>query len=177
MIKLIITLPDGQLMTHDVAEERLTLGSGVENTIVIPNESVAETHLELLQDATGYLVADLAGGGATLINGHTIDIGVHYMLETGTRIQMGGVEVVYIASEVSVAETPPVLVGVVEVSGGARGAFSPGSFDFPKHPEGVFEPLKAERSLLVMGSIAITFFAVAAAIGAGYLSTTLPLPH
>ncbi len=177
MIKLIITLPDGNLMTHDMAEERVTLGSGVENTIVIPSASVAEIHLELLQDASGYLVADLAGGGATLINGHSVDIGVHYMLETGTRIQMGEVEVVYIASELSVAETSPVLQGVVEVSGGAQGAFSPGSFDFPKHPAGIFVPLKTERSLLVMGSIAITIFAVAAAIGAGYLSTTLPLPH
>jgi len=45
MIKLIITLPDGNLMTHDMVEEHVTLGSGVENTVVIPHETVAEKHL------------------------------------------------------------------------------------------------------------------------------------
>ena len=185
MIKLVITLPDGTLMTHDVTTERATVGSGVESTVVIPNETVAETHLELLSDEKGYLAADLAGGGSTTINGHPVDVGVHYILETGTLIRMGEVELVYIETEAEDSgqgEAIPVAqiakaASVVDVSGGVGGAFKPGSFNLPKHPKGVFEPLKTERSLIVMGSIAITFFAVAAAIGAGYLSANIPLPR
>ena len=182
MIKLVITLPDGTLMTHDMTTEHATVGSGVESTIVIPNESVAETHLELLLDGNGYLVADLVGGGATSINSHPVDVGVHYMLETGTLIQMGEVELVYIETESVVpaqheANAALQIANIVDVSGGASGAFKPGSFSLPKHPKGIFEPRKAQRSLLVMASIAITFFAVAAAIGAGYLSLTIPLSH
>jgi pSer/pThr/pTyr-binding forkhead associated (FHA) protein len=177
MIKLIITLPDGNLMTHDMVEEHVTLGSGVENTVVIPHETVAEKHLELLLDTTGYLVADLVGGGATQINGHPVDIGVHYVLETGTSIQVGEVEVVYLAAEIATEAPHQADHSVVNVAGGAKGAFSPGSFQFPRHPEGVFTPRKAQRSLWVLASIAITIFAVAAAAGAGYLSTTLLIPH
>ncbi len=180
MIKLVITLPDGTLMTHDMTAEQATVGSGVESTIVIPNESVAETHLELLLDGAGYLAADLVGGGATSINGHPVDVGVHYVLETGTLIQMGEVELVYIETEALESaqhEAVPVaqIANVIDVSGGASGAFKPGSFNLPKHPKGIFEPIKAQRSLLVMASIAITFFAVAAAVGAGYLSLSIPV--
>lgn len=102
MTKLIITLPDGSLvpsLPSELIEHRITIGSGVDNTLVVPHHSVAEIHAELILDSAGYLVADLVGNGATKINGHPIEPGLHYQLETGTTIQLGEVEAVYIAAD------------------------------------------------------------------------------
>jgi hypothetical protein len=182
MIKLILTLPNGVLMTHEVIEPHLVLGSGVGSTVVVPDETVAESHLELLQYESGYLVADLAGGGLTRLNGHPIDPGSHYQLETGTQIQIGAVEAVYIASEAAVP-VQPVAVGASHEETGEDFAHAasrsagrelpPGSYPTPRHPPGVFVPLKTQRSLWVLGSIAVTLVAVVAAGYAGYLAVTL----
>jgi predicted component of type VI protein secretion system len=184
MIKLILTLPSGVLMTHEIVEPHLVIGSGVGSTLVVPDDSVAESHLELVQHETGYLVADLAGGGATQLNGHVIEPGSHYQLETGTQIQLGAVEAVYIASEAAVPLEPvaaqsshqetAVEFSQALASGSANRDLPPGAYPAPKHPPGVFVPLKTQRSLWVFGSIAVTLVAVAAAGYAGYLAVTLP---
>jgi hypothetical protein len=182
MIKLILTLPSGVLMTHEVVEPHLVLGSGVSSTVVVPDETVAESHLELLQHESGYLVADLVGGGLTRLNGHVIEPGSHYQLETGTQIQIGAVEAVYIASEAAVPVQPVAVVAPYEesgedfaspASGGAGRELPPGSYPPPRHPPGIFVPLKTQRSLWVPGSIAVTLVAVVAAAYAGYLAVTL----
>lgn len=192
MIKLIITLPDGSVLPtpEQMSEERVTVGSGVENTIVVPHDSVAESHLELLSDGHGYVIADLAGGGLTFINGHPIEPGVHYQLETGTSIQLGEVEAVYIAAEVAAVdgdqehpEQPQFTESQEDVA--AEEAFAPtvsavpfagvapGGYPLPIHPAGVFVPRKPERSLWVMASVAVTFVAVAAAAAAAVLSSSI----
>jgi predicted component of type VI protein secretion system len=184
MIKLILTLPSGVLMTHEIVEPHLVVGSGVDSTVVVPDDSVAESHLELVQHESGYLVADLAGGGITQLNGYAIEPGSHYQLETGTQIQLGAVEAVYIASEAAVPLEP---VGAPSSNEGAAVEFSqalasrsanrdlpPGAYPAPKHPPGVFTPLRTRRSSWVFGSIAVTLVAVAAAGYAGYLAVTLP---
>jgi hypothetical protein len=182
MIKLILTLPSGVLMTHEVVEPHMVVGSGVSSTVVVPDETVAESHLELLQHESGYLVADLVGGGLTRLNGHVIEPGSHYLLETGTQIQIGAVEAVYIASEAAVPVQPVVVEAHHEESGedfahaaarGVRRERPPGSYPPPSHPAGVFVPLKTERSLWVLGSIAVTLVAVVAAGYAGYLAVAL----
>jgi len=180
MIKLIITMPDGSLISalpSELAETRITIGSGVGSTLVVPHETVAETHVELLMDEVGYVVADLVGGGATLINGFAVEPGDYYRLETGTRIQMGQVEAVYIDSEAVVQAEVTAVEGTFEAAVSTYTApvvgGLPGSFPLPKHPPGVFVPRKAPRSLWVMASITVTFVAVTAAAVAGYLSVSL----
>lgn len=193
MIQLIITLPDGSLvptLPNELLEHRITIGSGVNCTLVVPHESVAEEHVELLLDSEVYLVADLVGGGATKINGHPIEPGVHYQLETGTKIQMGEVEAVYIASDMLGGGIPAVEEDVQEsvseseapasfraAPAAAAADYPPGGYPLPVHPPGVFVPRKAARSLWVMASVAVTFVAVAAAVVVGYLSSTVSIQH
>lgn len=195
MIQLIITLPDGSLvptLPNELLEHRITIGSGVNCTLVVPHESVAEEHVELLLDSGEYLVADLVGGGATKINGHPIDRGVHYQLETGTKIQMGEVEAVYIASDMlgdvllpavedevqeAAAEPEASSAAFRAAPAAAAAEYPPGGYPLPVHPPGVFVPRKAARSLWVMASVAVTFVAVAAALVVGYLSSTVSIQH
>ena len=188
MIKLIFSLPDGVLLTHELTESRITVGSGVGNTLVIPHETVAESHLDLVPDTSGYLVADLVGGGVTTINGHPIEPGLYYQLETGTQIQLGAVEAVYIASQPEESHGVAVVAEAVESApeeafeaAGHAGSSGPapirfGAFPVPKHPPGLFTPLKTRRSLWVLGSCAVTAVAVVAAVYVGYLSTTIVAP-
>lgn len=183
MIKLILTLPNGVLMTHEMVEPQLVIGSGVGSTMVVPDESVAESHVELVQHESGYLVADLAGGGRTQINGHLIEPGAYYQLETGTQIQLGSVEAVYIASEAVVAVQPlgaeipseeaVDTFGPLSTTGGAGWDLPPGGYPLPRHPPGVFVPVKSQKSLWAFGSIAVTLVAVIAAGYAGYLAFAL----
>ena len=171
MIKLIITMPDGSLISalpSELAETRITIGSGVSSTLVVPHETVAETHVELLMDEAGYVVADLVGGGSTLINGFPVEPGDYYRLETGTRIQMGEVEAVYIDSEAVLQTEVTAVEGTFDAGLAADKAPAGGG-----PPPGVFVPRKAPRSLWVMASITVTFVAVAAAAVAGYLSVSL----
>lgn len=192
MIQLIITLPDGSLvptLPNELLEHRITIGSGVNCTLVVPHESVAEEHVELLLDSEEYLVADLVGGGVTKINGHPIERGVHYQLETGTKIQMGEVEAVYIASDMlgggpAVEEEdqeavyePEAPAAAFRAAPAAAADYPPGGYPLPVHPPGVFVPRKAARSLWVMASVAVTFVAVAAAVVVGYLSSTVSIQH
>jgi pSer/pThr/pTyr-binding forkhead associated (FHA) protein len=182
MIKLILTLPSGVLMTHEVVEPHLVIGSGVGSTVVVPDETVAESHVELLQYESGYLVADLVGGGLTKLNGHPVEPGSHYQLETGTQIQLGAVEAVYIAAESTVSVQPVVVESgegdVVEESESAAEVQRdnrkrpPGGYPAPRHPPGVFVPLKAQRNFWVFASIMVTLVAVAAAGYAGYMAMT-----
>jgi predicted component of type VI protein secretion system len=171
-------------MTHEVVEPHLVVGSGVGSTVVVPDESVVESHLELLQHESGYLVADLAGGGQTRLNGHVVEPGSHYQLETGTQIQLGAVEAVYIAADSSVAvqpmtgpaaqdETFEETASAVAAGNGGK-ELPPGGHPAPRHPPGVFVPLKTQKNLWVLTSILVTLVAVAAAGYAGYLAVILP---
>jgi hypothetical protein len=92
------------------------------------------------------------------------------------------VEAVYIASEAAVAVQPLAGAAVVESdntgaplfdAGSGGRALPPGGYPRPKHPPGVFVPLKTQRSLWVLTSILVTAVAVAAAGYAGYLAVTL----
>jgi predicted component of type VI protein secretion system len=187
MIKLILTLPNGVLMTHEMVEPHLIVGSGVGSTVVVPDESVAESHLELLQHESGYLVADLAGGGQTRLNGHVVEPGSHYQLETGTQIQLGAVEAVYIAADSAVAVQPVARPAAQEetfeaaaatiAAGHAGRELPPGGYPAPRHPPGVFVPLQTRRSLWVLTSILVTLVAVAAAGYVGYLAVTATTPQ
>jgi hypothetical protein len=69
--------------------------------------------------------------------------------------------------------SPAQAVAVLAAPVTVKGEFPPGGYPKPAHPPGVFVPRKAARSLWVIASVAVTFVAVAAAVAAGYLSTTV----
>jgi hypothetical protein len=125
MIQLIITLPHGfpradasfrvAGISHHDWKRRGALWSSRMNPWLRHMWSCCWTR--------GYLVADLVGGGATKINGHPVEPGTHYQLETGTVIQMGEVEAVYINADTSedVAELDTAEASSVEHASLAQG--------------------------------------------------------
>ena len=63
--KLTVTFPDGTPVPFDLTLPTFTIGSGIQNVVIVPHESVAETHAEFSLDVGGYLLTDLVGEGAT----------------------------------------------------------------------------------------------------------------
>lgn len=168
--KLTVTFPDGTETPFDLTLPAVTIGRSIQSTVVVPEDSVAETHVELSLDVTGYLITSRAGEGETLLNGHPLEAGAAYQLEPGSVIQMGSVQAVYDA-EVAVAEEP-------EVSRGEPVDFPmPGSFDLPKHPAGVFVPLKSRVNFMMVASVALVAIAVLGALFIGFTATEIRLPR
>jgi pSer/pThr/pTyr-binding forkhead associated (FHA) protein len=165
--KLTVTFPDGTPVPFDITLPTFTIGSGIQNVVVVPHESVAETHAEFSLDVGGYLFTDLVGGGATKMNGYPLEKGLSYLLESGTLIQIGDIEAVY---ECEAAPAPPVQRAPVEFP-------VPGSFPKPVHPAGMFAPLKKKGSPMLVLSVLLTVAALLAALFVGFSSGDITLPR
>lgn len=167
--KLTVNFPDGTQMPFNLTLPSVTIGSGISSTVIIPHESVAESHVELSLDVTGYLITDLVGEGATLLNGHPLEQGVAYQLEPGSLIHLGQVEAFYESESPEVHET--------EAEAAAVDFPTPGSFDLPKHPAGVFVPLKKKVNPLMVVSVALAVIAALSALFIGFSSGDIKLPR
>lgn len=167
--KLTVTFPDGTQTPFDLTLPAVTIGRGIQSTVMVPDDSVGESHVELSLDVTGYLITSLVGEGETLLNGHPLESGVAYQLESGSVIRMGQVEALYEAEQ-TVEEPEEVEADPVDFP-------TPGSFDLPKHPAGVFVPLKGEVNVLMVASIAMAVVAVLGALWFGFDAVNIPLPR
>ncbi|MEK0446097.1 MAG: Inner rane component of cytoplasmic domain [Verrucomicrobiota bacterium] len=152
--KLTLQLPDGSSTPYDLTAPSVTLGRGLSNTVIVPHESVAECHLDLMLDTSGYLIRDLVGGGATLLNGHALEKGMQYQLDSGSTIRLGEVDALYEAEALSIVMRHAVAVDFPK----------PGSFARPKHPAGLFVPLKKKRQPLAVMAITLAILACLAAV-------------
>lgn len=165
--KLTVTFPDGTLLPFDLSLSAFTIGSGMQNAVMVPHESVAETHVEFSLDVSGYLLTDLIGDGATKLNGHPLEKGMCYLLEPGTLIQMGDVEAFY---ECEAAPEPPVYREPVEFP-------TPGSFAKPKHPAGIFTAVKKKGNPMLALSVLLMILALVAAAFVGFSTGDITLPR
>lgn len=168
--KLTVTFPDGTETPFDLNLPSVTIGRGIQSTVVVPDDSVAESHVELSLDVSGYLITSLAGEGETLLNGHPLEPGSAYQLESGSVIQIGGVQAVYDAAE-TMAEAP------AEAPAQPVDFPTPGSFDLPKHPPGVFAPVKSKVNFLMIASVVLVAMAVLGALVVGFSATEIRLPR
>jgi hypothetical protein len=168
--KLTVTFPDGAQTPFDLKLPAVTIGRGIQSTVLVPDDSVAESHVELALDVTGYLITSLVADGETLLNGHPLESGVTYQLESGSVIRMGQVEALY-ESEQRVEE--PVRAG-----GGEPVDFpAPGSFELPKHPAGVFVPRKGQVNAMMVVSLLMAGVAVLGAFWFGFTAANVPMPR
>lgn len=165
---LTISFPDGTVSPFDLTQPSVTIGSGSQCTIILPHESVAETHAELSLDVTGYLVTDLVGGGVTLLNGYPLEKDSSYQLESGTQLQFGEVVAVY---EQQVPEPAPAVAPSAPVD-----FPTPGSFPKRSHPAGLFVPLKKKVNPVMIGAVVLAVAAVGGALFAVF-GVDIPLPR
>ncbi len=88
MPKLSVFLEDAKA-THELTEERITIGRGPDNTLQIDDPSVSSRHAQLLLIDGRYQLKDLDSTNGTRVNSEAI---TDTFLRVGDRLRFGKVE-------------------------------------------------------------------------------------
>lgn len=91
MPKLFIALDD-ETITHELTEERITIGRAPDNQLEIGDPSVSGRHAALTLVGDRYQLKDLGSTNGTRVNGEAI---TETFLRAGDRIRFGKVEARY----------------------------------------------------------------------------------
>ena len=92
MPTLRIKLPDQSEITHEIANDRVTIGRRPDNTIQIVDRSVSAHHAELVADGNHYRLHDLGSTNLTFIDGSPV---TDFHLHEECRITLGTVQCEY----------------------------------------------------------------------------------
>lgn len=103
MPKLSIALEDAKV-THELTEEKITLGRAPDNLIQIDDSSVSSRHAQLLLVGDRYQLVDLNSTNGTRVNGETI---TEVFLKEGDRLRFGKVEARYESEQTGEAQALP----------------------------------------------------------------------
>src|SRR5436190_20756905 len=95
MPNLLVTLPDGSEVTHELAEEIITLGRVEDNMIQIDDASVSSHHAELSLRGDEYILKDIGSTNGTRVNGAPAEPDAEIVLKPGDRITFGNIPVRY----------------------------------------------------------------------------------
>jgi pSer/pThr/pTyr-binding forkhead associated (FHA) protein len=92
MPQLIVTLPDGTNVTHELTEDIVTVGRVSDNVIQIEDASVSSHHAEIIVTGTQYILKDLDSTNGTRVNDKSFTQGT---LRDGDRVRFGKIEARY----------------------------------------------------------------------------------
>ena len=99
MAKLQIFLPDSTQISHDLPEEKTTVGRLADNSLQIDDGSVSSRHAEIEAEGGTFHLHDIGSTNGTFVNGEQVTDAV---LRHGDEIRFGTVEAVFHGQE----ETP-----------------------------------------------------------------------
>lgn len=105
MAKLQIFFPDGTEATHDLPEEKTSIGRVPENQLHIPDDSVSSHHAEIIFENANFYVRDLNSTNGTYVNGSKTDSAA---LKHGDEVRFGSVACLFLignADAVAAAES------------------------------------------------------------------------
>jgi pSer/pThr/pTyr-binding forkhead associated (FHA) protein len=88
MAKLQIFLPAGDEITHDLPEEKTSVGRLPENMLHLDDGSVSSRHGEILFEDNSFYVHDLGSTNGTYLNGVKVDTAI---LAHGDELRFGSV--------------------------------------------------------------------------------------
>src|SRR5215210_9019135 len=106
MSKLRITLPDSTQITHELAEELVTIGRSPDNRLHLDDASVSGRHAQIHLVGETFHLQDLESTNGTRVNGEKI---TSVVLKVGDRIVFGKVEASFEAELHAVPQTVPAL--------------------------------------------------------------------
>jgi pSer/pThr/pTyr-binding forkhead associated (FHA) protein len=92
MPKIIVSLPDGSSVTHELTEDVVTIGRLSDNIIQIDDVSVSSHHAEIKLSGGHYILTDLNSTNGTRVNDHTFNEGA---IHDGDHVRFGKVETRY----------------------------------------------------------------------------------
>jgi len=124
MLEIKILLSPDSPITHELTEEKITVGRLADNTLHIEDDSVSSRHAELIQKGEAYLLRDLGSTNGTFVNGSQIH---ETLLVSGDMIRFGKIDAMYGTDTAGKGDQP--LPDATEVRGEA-GASSVRPVDF-----------------------------------------------
>jgi predicted component of type VI protein secretion system len=92
MPQLIVTLPDGTNVTHELTEDVVTVGRVADNVIQIEDASVSSHHAEITANGKQYILKDLDSTNGTRVNDQPFTEGV---LRDRDHVRFGKIETRY----------------------------------------------------------------------------------
>lgn len=117
MPKIIVSLPDGSSVSHDLTENPITLGRISENVLQIEDVSVSSRHAQLtLGDGGDYILQDIGSTNGTWINGKEAHEGEEHKLQDGDKLRFGNIEAGYVSENPAEARPMPEAEGVAVVA-------------------------------------------------------------
>ena len=117
MPKILVSLPDGSSVTHDLNESTITIGRISENILQIEDVSVSSRHAELtLADNGDYILKDIGSTNGTWINLKEAHEGEEHPLQDGDKLRFGNIEAGYVSENPADARPMPEAEGVAVVA-------------------------------------------------------------
>lgn len=105
MPQLQISLPDSENLTHDLGEEKTTIGRLPDNTVPIDDGSVSSHHAEITFKDGKHHLQDLDSTNGTFVNGEPVKEQV--TLNQGDEVRFGRIESLFASEEKNTASQPP----------------------------------------------------------------------
>lgn len=115
MAKLTVQLPDGSSVTHDLSEEKTTIGRLADNDIQIEDNSVSSHHAEILISGSSVLLRDLNSTNGTTVNDNPIS---ECILNDGDTIRFGNVTVLFSSDTAAQTQMASAEAGIFELTPG-----------------------------------------------------------
>lgn len=95
MPTLVVSLPDGSEVTHELTDDVVTIGRVSDNTVQIEDASVSSHHAELTLRGTDYVLKDLGSTNGTRLNGQQVPPEEEHQLQPGDLVRFGNINVAY----------------------------------------------------------------------------------
>ena len=95
MPALYIIKNDGQIFTFPISKERITIGRGKDNDLVLAENTVSRRHTSISKKEKGYLISDLGSYNGTKLNGEPI---ASTYLKHRDKIQIGLIKLTFLAN-------------------------------------------------------------------------------
>ena len=103
MAKLQIFFPDGSEITHDLPEEKTSVGRISENQLHIVDDSVSSRHAEIIFENANFYVRDLDSTNGTFVNSSKIESAV---LNHGDEVRFGSVACLFLSENADSVAAP-----------------------------------------------------------------------
>ncbi len=161
MNKLRITLPDGTPATHDLGEDRVSVGRLPDNDLQIEDDSVSSHHAEITYDGSAHQLKDLGSTNGTFVNGKQV---TEATLVASDQVRFGQIDCAFEGDTAAPGSEPLPTSGPAQVAlgeGSARPAGFVNASPFPKLVEQSGPIAKVAVTFAVLGALA---FAAAVAL-------------
>jgi len=153
MPKLQIFLAEESPSTHDLTDEKVTVGRLPDNTLQISDESISSHHAELVHENGVYHLHDLGSTNGTFVNGEQVTDAI---LKEGDQVRFGKVDSVFSEDMLPGASQPLPETKEIAAQAGAASA-RPVDFvntsPFPKEVRGRDPVGIAATVLAVLGGL------------------------